>query len=332
MWKHSLRHMELKSETGVGNRTEEVGHRVDTSAFNVLSLCSGVGGLELGLKLAVPTARTVCFVEREAYCCEVLAERMEDGCLDEAPIWTDLRTFDGKPWRGVVDCVTGGYPCQPFSVAGKRKGDRDERHLWPEVARIVREVGPEWCFFENVGNHLRLGFEQVHDELSEMGYVVAAGLFTTAEVGGPHQRERMFIVAMADPEGIGLANGTVGPDQRRTLECHRTRTGGGIGDGDKTVGVRGVSFNPTGGSYMGVFPPLPTDSAGWRQVAGAEPEYLPLEPNIQRVADGMAPWLDRLRACGNGVVPAVAALAWRTLVGSLSEAASYTGAAPAEGG
>jgi DNA (cytosine-5)-methyltransferase 1 len=78
--------MELKSETGVENRTEEVGHRVDTSAFNVLSLCSGVGGLELGVKLAVPTARTVCFVEREAYCCEVLAERMEDGCLDEAPI------------------------------------------------------------------------------------------------------------------------------------------------------------------------------------------------------------------------------------------------------
>lgn len=327
MWEHSFRHMELKSETGVESRTEEVGHRVDTSAFNVLSLCSGVGGLELGLKLAVPTARTVCFIEREAYCCEILAERMEDGCLDEAPIWTDLRTFDGKPWRGVVDCVTGGYPCQPFSVAGKRKGDRDERHLWPEVARIVREVGPEWCFFENVGNHLRLGFEQVEDDLSQMGYIVAAGLFSAEEVGASHKRERLFVVGHAWGWGCGQGLHEPGNDVAGS-QAYRVRLPVSPACGRRAVS--GVSFG-TSGTFR-PYPPSP-DSPEWSEILRDSPELSPaVECDIFGVADGLAVWLDRLRACGNGVVPAVAALAWRTLVGGLSEAAFHTEATPADGG
>lgn len=123
-------------------------------------------------------------VEIEAYACEVLASRMEEGNLDAAPIWTDLRTFDGRPWRGVVDCV-----------AGRMQGADDPRHLWPEVARIVREVQPAFCFFENVGNHLRIGFREVAGELHAMGYRVAAGLFTASEVGAIHKRERLFILA-----------------------------------------------------------------------------------------------------------------------------------------
>jgi DNA (cytosine-5)-methyltransferase 1 len=168
---------------------------VDTHTFNILSLCSGGGGLDNGVKLAVPDARTVCYVEIEAYCCEVLASQMEKGTLDAAPIWTDLKTFDGKPWRGVVDCIIGGYPCQPFSVAGKRQGSDDPRHLWPHIARIIREVQPLSCFFENVAGHLTLGFSDVVRELGEMGYRTAAGLFTAAEVGASHKRERLFILA-----------------------------------------------------------------------------------------------------------------------------------------
>ena len=168
---------------------------MDLSTFRILSLCSGVGGLELGLKLAEPTARTVCYIENEAFACEILASRMQDKTLDEAPIWTDLKTFDGKPWRGKVDCITGGYPCQPFSIAGKKLGDKDPRHLWPHVKRLVSEINPSICFFENVGGHLRLGFEQVHDDLQAMGYQVKTGLFTAEEVGSPHKRERLFILA-----------------------------------------------------------------------------------------------------------------------------------------
>ena len=101
--------------------------RVDLRPFTVLSLCSGAGGLELGLRLAEPAARVVCHVEIEAFACEVLATRMEEELLDQAPVWTDLGTFDGRPWRGVVDCLSAGYPCQPFSIAGRRKGTGDPR-------------------------------------------------------------------------------------------------------------------------------------------------------------------------------------------------------------
>lgn len=168
---------------------------MDLRPFTILSLCAGVGGLDLGLRVAQRNARTICFVEIEAYAAAILATRMEQDALDQAPVWTDLRTFDGTPWRGLVDCITAGYPCQPFSVAGKQLGDKDPRHLWPDVFRVVREIDPPLCFFENVPGHLRLGFQQIHDDLRSLGYRVKAGLFSAEEVGASHKRERLFILA-----------------------------------------------------------------------------------------------------------------------------------------
>lgn len=165
----------------------------------ILSLCSGAGGLDLGVHDALGgRARTVCYVEHETTACEVLATRIADGALDDAPIWTDLHAFDGRPWRGKVAGIIGGYPCQPFSVAGKRLGVNDPRHLWPSIERIIGEVEPGWCFFENVGGHLRLGYwDVVRPGIERLGYRVAQGLFTAAEVAAPHQRERLFILAHA---------------------------------------------------------------------------------------------------------------------------------------
>ena len=171
---------------------------MDSHTFRIMSLCSGVGGIELGFKLAVPSSRAICYIENEAFACAILKARMQDKILDQAPIWTDLRTFDGRNWRGKVDCLNGGYPCQPFSVAGKKLGEKDPRHLWPEIKRLIQEIEPPICFFENVGGHLRLGFEQVANDLSELGYKVKAGLFTAQEVGAPHKRERLFILAYSD--------------------------------------------------------------------------------------------------------------------------------------
>ena len=164
----------------------------------VLSLCSGYGGLDLGLRLAVPAARTVCYVEREAYAAALLAARCQEGALDDAPVWGDLATFDGAAWRGLVDTVIGGYPCQPFSVAGKRGGESDPRHLWPHIARVVAEVRPRWCFFENVRNHINIGLREVRADLRGMGYRVEAGIYSAEEVGAPHRRERLFILAHAE--------------------------------------------------------------------------------------------------------------------------------------
>ena len=185
--------------------------------LNVLSLCSGGGGLDIGFELALPAARVVCWVEWEAFACEWLAARMAAKCLAQAPVWTDLRTFDGKPWRGVVDCLTAGYPCQPFSIAGRRLGSDDPRHLWPEVHRVIGEVEPALVFLENVGNHLRQGFEQVANELCDLGYRVAAGLFTAEEVGASHRRERLFILGLAERDGRRLDESRRGPQERAAL-------------------------------------------------------------------------------------------------------------------
>lgn len=113
-----------------------------------LSLCAGAGGLDLGLAIACPRYRTVGYVERDAFAASIIVARMEDAALDHAPLWDDIASFDGRPWRGAVDIVTAGYPCQPFSVAGKRRGADDPRHLWPHVARIIDEVEPPFVFLE----------------------------------------------------------------------------------------------------------------------------------------------------------------------------------------
>lgn len=170
---------------------------VGADSFNVLSLCTGAGMLDTGVRVAIPSARLVCCVEWESYATGLLASRMEEKALDDAPIWTNLRTFDGRPWRGIVDLVIAGYPCPPFSQAGKRLGAADPRHLWPEVARVVREVEPGFVFLENVSGHLSLGFDEVARDLEQMGYRVTPGVFSAEEVGAPHQRERLFILAHA---------------------------------------------------------------------------------------------------------------------------------------
>lgn len=304
---------------------------VGPRSVRMLSVCAGVGGLDLGVGLAVSDARTVCFVEREGYCCEVLVERMEDGSLDEAPVWSDLRTFDGRQWRGIVDCVIGGYPCQPFSVAGRRGGDRDSRHLWPEVARIVREIEPAWCFFENVSGHLRLGFESVYADLRALGFVVAAGLFSSRWVGASHKRERLFILGhrLADTRHLQpeVEKGTHRQHEQRSPEWRGQQQPSGFGAGGRTLPrspAQRVARNTAAAedqdcSQPGVppFPPAPDLHDTWDNVLRLSPGS---EPCVRGMVDGMATRLDRLRACGNGVVPAVASLAWKTLMTALVEA------------
>ena len=145
----------------------------------------------------------VCHVERDAFPASTLVARMEDEALDQAPVWDDLTTFDGRPWRGLVDIVTAGLPCQPYSLAGDRKGHEDERALWPEFVRIVEEVEPAAVFFENVAAYLRF-YGPVWAELSRMGFVHAPPLLYTAhEKGAIHGRRRLFVLA-THPDRSGL--------------------------------------------------------------------------------------------------------------------------------
>ncbi len=166
-----------------------------TKPVTHVSLCAGYGGIDLGLKRAIPNLRTIAFSEIEAFACANLVAKMEAGCLDAAPIWTDVKTFPWQEFRGKVDILSGGYPCQPFSAAGKRLGKDDPRHLWPWIADGIRVCRPAVCFFENVEGHISLGLREVIGELEESGYRATWGVFSAAEVGAPHQRKRVFILA-----------------------------------------------------------------------------------------------------------------------------------------
>jgi len=162
---------------------------------NVISFCTGFGGLELGIGRAGVDVRIVCNVEIEAFVQANLVAKIEEGRMADAPIWSDLKTFPASIFRGKVRGIIGGYPCQPFSSAGKRKGEEDPRHLWPYIRSHVRAVRPLWCFFENVQGHATMGLWRVLSDLEEEGYETTWGIFSAEEVGAPHQRKRVFILA-----------------------------------------------------------------------------------------------------------------------------------------
>lgn len=166
-----------------------------TSSVTHIGLCAGYGGIELGLQRAIPALRTVALCEIEAFAVANLVAKMEAGFMDPAPIWPNLKTFPWEAFRDRVDILTGGYPCQPFSAAGQRKGKQDPRHLWPWIADGIRLLRPRICFFENVEGHISLGLSDVIEDLAGMGYRTTWGIFSASEVGAPHQRKRVFILA-----------------------------------------------------------------------------------------------------------------------------------------
>ena len=168
---------------------------------NIISFCTGYGGIELGIKRAGVDVRTVVNVEIEAFCCANLGAKIEEGLMDDAPIYTDLKTFPAEIFRGKIHGLIGGYPCQPFSSAGKRKGEEDPRHLWPYIREHVRAIRPVWCFFENVRGHTTMGLWRVLSDLEEDGYRTEWGLFSAEETGAPHQRIRVFILVYRNCEG-----------------------------------------------------------------------------------------------------------------------------------
>lgn len=282
--------------------------------FRGVSLCAGVGGLDLGLHLALPGYRTVCFVERYSFAAATLVARMADASLAPALVWDDLRSFDGRAWRGRIHILTAGYPCQPFTLSGLRRGEDDPRHLWPEVARIADEMAPEWVFFENVPGHLSLGFQDVARDLQAMGYRVAACVVSASEVDGTHTRERMFILGHADFQGVGQS-GMCPAEPRRIGFQDGPEPDGQTNGPEESGGVLDLAVGSDGGAgvegrSLPVFPPEPGDFALWRETLDRCPD---LKPGLQRLADGLADRMDRSATAGNGVVPLAAARAFTYL-------------------
>ena len=213
---------------------------MDTPQINHLSICAGYGGIDLGLGRVLAGCRTVAYVEIEAFAVANLVAKMEGGLLDQAPVWTDIKTFNAEPFRGLVDILSGGYPCQPFSAAGKRQGEEDPRHLWPFFRRAIRVIRPARVFLENVEGHITLGLATVISDLEEDGYRTAWGIFSAAEVGAPHQRKRVFIMADSN-----MSSPTRFKQQRRE-SCNQQKTKGIVPPGSdvangKCAGLEGQS-------------------------------------------------------------------------------------------
>jgi len=160
--------------------------------MNVLDIYSGGGGGILGGELL--GWKTVCAIERDEYCQNLLIQRQKEGSLSPFPIYSDADTFQGEPWRW-VDCVVAGVPCQPFSVAGAGKAELDERDQWKNLLRILREMEPEHIFLENVPGFLRfsLYFGWLLGQLAESGYCVRYKIRSARSIGANHLRKRLWI-------------------------------------------------------------------------------------------------------------------------------------------
>lgn len=273
--------------------------------MNELALFAGAGGGILGGHLL--GWRTVCAVERDPYAACVLMQRQNDGILPPFPIWDDVCTFDGKPWRGLVDVVSGGFPCQDISSAGKGAGIDGERSgLWREMARIIGEVRPRFVFVENSPLLVGRGLAVVISDLAEMGYDAQWCCLSASDTGAPHKRDRIWLVA-ADAQCEPLRDKTVENVESEKPE----RKEFGVHGSDGHV-ADAAQLQCNGSDDNGQGRPLPESGNGYSQPAPRNGRW-PAEPDVGRVADGVAARVDRLKAIGNGQVPRVAAAAFRIL-------------------
>ena len=289
--------------------------------LKVLDLFSGIGGFSLGLH-RTGGFETVAFVERDDYAQKVLAKNFPD-----VPIFDDVRTFDADG-LGRIDVVTGGYPCQPFSQAGQRRGAEDDRHLWPEMARIIRQCNPTWVVAENVAGHITMGLDEVLSDLEGQGYATRPFVIPACAVDAPHRRDRVWIIAHNDSQHRS-AN-----EREPNAKTDGRHKFGGICENVSDTQNEGVigrdrkQGNDDGGSGRGVFDEgrgraddgaedvAQTDNSGRGKQRGEKPvrkeqsaierscRWLP-EPRVGRVAHGIPNRVDRLKGLGNAVVPQI---------------------------
>lgn len=277
--------------------------------MNVLDLFSGIGGFSLGLERA--GMRTVAFCEIDPYARAVLRKHWP-----LVPQFDDVRDLTAAALSaygiGPVDIITGGYPCQPFSHAGKQRGHEDPRHLWPEMRRVIGEVRPAWVLAENVAGHINLGLDQVLADLETDGYAGRAIVVPACAKDAPHIRQRVWIMARdrdrdrestmpvdAEVEGVSGDLADADADEPR-LE---RRYGSSVPErADEFVAGAGGSYVaesarelPHGAGYV--------QSGRWPELANSS-RWFP-EPAVGRVANGIPRRMDRLKALGNAVVPQV---------------------------
>jgi len=236
--------------------------------LNVLDLFSGIGGFSLGLEEA--GMRTIGFCEVDPFCHAVLRRKWPG-----VHIHNDIRKLNGADYAGRVDVICGGYPCQPFSVAGSRRGAADERHLWPEMFRLIRQIRPRYVIAENVAGHIDLGFDEVASSLESEGFTVWPFDICASAVDADHRRERIWIIAHANGERLQGGDGELPQDQR------------------------------TGTKLPALLSPFSSEAELFSQLPASV---------ICGKDDGIPHRTHRLRALGNSIVPQIASIIGQAVI------------------
>ena len=314
-----------------------------TKAVTHLSLCSGYGGIGLGLRKIMPSVREIAHVEIESFAVANLVQKMESGLLDQAPIYTDVKTFPYKDFYGTVDILSAGFPCTPFSQAGTRKGVKDERHLYPYISEAIKQCRPTITLFENVEGIIssktttgQSVLQYVLSDLERMGYRATAGIFSASEVGAPHQRKRVFIMGYSagsrrSQDRYKKAVRKIGAGKQRRLQKFKGRRNKLSDTTDsrcrgwayrnynsrrklqeqtpqKQSALRSETTGRCGN--FSHYPARPNE----HQYTWEEPR---VEPKLGRTANGLTSRVDRLRMLGNGVVPDTVSKAFIVLLNRL---------------
>jgi DNA (cytosine-5)-methyltransferase 1 len=261
--------------------------------MKVFDLFSGIGGFSLGLEWA-GGFETIRFCEKDEYCRRVLEKHWPG-----VPIVEDIHEF--RSCEGEADVVVGGFPCQPFSQAGKRLAESDPRHLWPEMLRVIGECRPTWVIGENVAGLRTMGLDTVLTDLEDLGYSTRTFNIPALAVGTPHRRARLWIVAYAECGELRDESGRrYGTNREGAAESANHGKAQPLADTD-CMGRQGK---------VDVYEFLEATERDAKERAAFEPpgfNWWDTEPDVGRVAHGVPSRVDRLRALGNAVVPQIVA-------------------------
>jgi len=260
-----------------------------TGKLKLLDLFSGIGGFSLGLE-RTGGFETVAFCEIDTFCQKVLKKHWPD-----VPVYDDVRTLD---YDGTVDIISGGYPCQPFSTAGKRKGAEDDRHLWPSMFSLIKKHRPTWVIGENVAGHISMGLDSVLSDLASEDYQCRTFVIPACAINAKHRRDRIWIVAHSKKllgDGVG--------SNRKKIKRQIQKSGSHCGKNNvantdserppSTIRGQFKSISETPGTFQG------------RELSGRNAKAWTAwepEPRVDRVVDGIPKRVDRLRGLGNAVV------------------------------
>ena len=265
--------------------------------MKVLDLFSGIGGFSLGLEWA--GMETIAMCEKDKFCRQVLAKHWPDITIHE-----DIRDLDGKDYKGSIDVVCGGFPCQPFSVAGKQLGKEDDRHLWPEMLRVIKESAPTWVIGENVSGFVSMALDDVCSDLEGEGYRVQSFIIPACAVEAHHRRDRCWVVAYSDENDRRRRDSTISQERHTWMEHRSGGQGQSLGGSDSDVAyseservqrLRSCGLEESHAHGPALVPLC--------EGKGFGSTYWETEPDVDRVVDGVPNRVDRIKSLGNAVVP-----------------------------